>query len=42
MRSFHFLTALLAWWVCSVSSATDNYTNAVTWDQYSLMINGSR
>ncbi|KAF3769880.1 family 35 glycoside hydrolase [Cryphonectria parasitica EP155] len=40
--SFHFLTALLAWWVCGVSSTTDNLTSAVTWDEYSLLINGSR
>lgn len=42
MRSFYCFTALLAWCVCQVWSTSDNLTSAVTWDQYSLLVNGSR
>ncbi|ROW12073.1 hypothetical protein VMCG_00471 [Cytospora schulzeri] len=41
MRPFIIIAALLAW-ICGVSSTTDNLTDAVTWDQYSLSVNGER
>lgn len=42
MQFFIRLTALLGWWICGVSATSNNLTDLVTWDQYSLMINGSR
>lgn len=42
MRLFTYLTALLAWCICGVSTTSNNLTDAVTWDPYSLMVNGSR
>lgn len=43
MRFFacNYITVFLAWWTC-VSATTDNLTDVVAWDQYSLLINGSR
>lgn len=41
MRPFFFIAALLAW-VCGVSSTTNNLTDVVTWDKYSLLVNGQR
>lgn len=40
MRPFAYLTALLAWCVCAVDN--QDLGDAVTWDPYSLMVNGSR
>lgn len=41
MRPFIIIGALLAW-ICGVSSTTNNLTEAVAWDQYSLSVNGTR
>lgn len=41
MRLFHIFVALLGW-VGDVIATSDNLTDLVTWDHYSLMINGSR
>lgn len=36
------LTSLLAWWACAVAATSNNYTDAVTWDSYSLFVNDTR
>ncbi|KAK7728732.1 hypothetical protein SLS53_009385 [Cytospora paraplurivora] len=41
MRPFIILATLLAW-VCGVSSTTNNLTDVVAWDEYSLLVNGER
>lgn len=44
MRFFHsrYLTVLLAWWALGVAATTNNLTDVVSWDKYSLSINGER
>ncbi|KUI59563.1 putative beta-galactosidase C [Cytospora mali] len=41
MRPSIIIAALLAW-ICGVSSTTDNLTDVVVWDKYSLSVNGER
>lgn len=38
----YYLAVLLAWWVSAVAATSNNLTDLVTWDNYSLSINGSR
>lgn len=44
MRFFtcSYLTVFLAWWMGSVLATSNNLTDLVTWDEYSLLVNGSR
>jgi hypothetical protein len=39
---FSLLLTALAGWLCGVSATSDNLTDVVTWDNYSLLVNGER
>lgn len=42
MKSFVYLTTLLAWWMSAVLATNNNLTDVVEWDHYSLSVNGQR
>lgn len=42
LLGINYLSVLLAWWAYAAATTDNNLTDLVSWDEYSLSINGSR